>query len=106
MLRPAARPYTRYSWGLCRTTSRVLVPIDPVDPKTVMVFITGQSRPSATAIISRRVWSTFTVLILDLASGFAYFRGPLNPFGRRGGLLQGSFYLEVSLALVGVASPA
>ena len=28
-----------------------------------------------------------------------------NPFGRRGGLLQGSLY-EVSLALVGVASPA
>jgi hypothetical protein len=28
-----------------------------------------------------------------------------NPYGRRGGLLQGSFY-EVSLALVGVASPA
>ena len=28
-----------------------------------------------------------------------------DPFGRRGGLLQGSFY-EVSLALVGVASPA
>ena len=29
----------------------------------------------------------------------------LNPCGRRGGLLQGSFN-EVSLALVGVASPA
>jgi hypothetical protein len=28
-----------------------------------------------------------------------------DPFGRRGGLLQGSL-LEVSLALVGVASPA
>src|SRR5581483_5672445 len=41
---PAANPYTWYAWRLRRTTSKVLVPIDPVEPKTVSVFIARRSR--------------------------------------------------------------
>jgi hypothetical protein len=49
--------------------------------------------------------SRYRVMRIGFVSLFAFLEDP-NPFGRRGGLLQGSFYLEVSLALVGVASPA
>src|SRR5581483_5943600 len=38
-LLPATSAYTWYRWRLRRTTSRVLVPIDPVEPRMVRVFI-------------------------------------------------------------------
>src|SRR6266481_6708706 len=34
-LRPAASAYTWYRWLFCLTTSRVLLPIEPVEPRTV-----------------------------------------------------------------------
>ncbi len=51
---PATRAYTRYRWRLRRTTSRVLVPMDPVDPRMVSVFIAcGRSHEAPCVMISR-----------------------------------------------------
>src|ERR1035441_3300901 len=39
MFWPATREYTSYRWWLRRTTSRVLVPMEPVDPRTAIILI-------------------------------------------------------------------
>src|ERR1017187_3744890 len=39
MFWPATKEYTSYRWWLRRTTSRVLVPMEPADPRTAIILI-------------------------------------------------------------------
>src|ERR1019366_5197983 len=52
---PATREYTSYRWWLRRTTSSVLVPMEPVDPRTAIILIgafvilpRGSQKPAVT----------------------------------------------------------
>src|SRR5689334_20222128 len=94
MLFPATRACTRYLSGCRPTTSRVLTPMDPVEPSMVRFF---------NGLIITSSAESGTQLLYPFGNPFLLVDS--SPCGRRGGLLQGSFY-EVSLALVGVASPA
>jgi len=51
-------------------------------------------------------WNGEALTMLWVRSPISMLDCGTSVLGRRGGLLQGSFVLEVSLALVGVASPA
>ena len=91
------------------TTSRVLVPMEPVEPNTVMRFM--QSSPSSEyqTLHLKRAWnrvkpdrdSTVWMPVLssvpnsDSCVWFACFFKRPYPCGRRGGLLQGSFFMRL-----------
>src|ERR1039458_1995900 len=119
MLWPATSEYTSYGWRLRRTTSRVLVPIEPVDPRTTIVFI------GASDILAREPLKagscTNVQFFIDgktehgakcrtpgengAVSGGFFFGRSSKPFRAPGRIASGGLYLEVSLAGVGVASP-
>ena len=72
--------------------------MEPVDPRMVRFFNALLYSSTSRRIVA--VQDARPIQNLD-----SVFWEDLKPFGRRGGLLQGSLN-EVSLALVGVASPA
>src|ERR1035441_98598 len=120
MLWPATSEYTSYRWRLRRTPSRGLVAIEPVDPSAAIVFI-GASDILAREPLKAGSWTNVQFFIDEKAehgakcrtpgennavSGGFFFGSSSKPFRAPGRIASGVFYLEVSLALVGVASPA
>src|ERR1700685_3765714 len=89
MFRPATSAKTRNRSLFCRTTSKVLVPIEPVQPRIVRVRF-----DITFLMIPRRTNLHYLKDLFDFARP-----KPLRAPER---MLQGSFSLEVSLALVGV----
>src|ERR1700734_1287882 len=83
----------RYFSGCRPTTSKVLTPIDPVDPRRVRVF----NRPIITLNDFESLESRLRSPASKLPVCPEAFCGRLDPFGRRGGLLQGSLMRLVSL---------